>query len=59
MATLAKAVLALALSEYKRLLDKHVALLQLSNMVDEEETQSMAIVFLSLRISLFTKGIEE
>lgn len=59
MVTLAKAVLALALSEYKRLLDKHVALLQLSNMVDEEETQSMAIVFLSLRISLFTKGIEE
>lgn len=59
MATSAKAVLALALSDYKQLPDKHVVLLQLSNMVDEEETQSVPITFLPLRISLFTKSIEE
>lgn len=38
MATSAEAVFALALYEYKQLLDKHVSLLQLTNMVDEEET---------------------
>lgn len=37
-ATSAKAVLALVLSKYKQRLDKHVVLLQLSEMVDEEET---------------------
>ncbi|XP_053710278.1 putative nuclease HARBI1 [Synchiropus splendidus] len=39
MATSTKAVLALALSEYKQLLDKYASLLQLSNAPEEEEAQ--------------------
>lgn len=40
MATYMKAILTLAFSEFKQLLDKNLVLLQLSNMVDEEATQT-------------------
>ena len=39
MATSKKVIVVLALSEYKRLLDKYTVLLQPANTVDEEETQ--------------------
>lgn len=40
MATYMKAILTLAFSKFKQLLDKNLVLLQLSNMVDEEATQT-------------------
>lgn len=40
MATYMKAILTFAFSEFKQLLDKNLVLLQLSNMVDEEATQT-------------------
>lgn len=40
MATYMKGILTLAFSEFKQLLDKTLVLLQLSNMVDEEATQT-------------------
>ncbi|XP_061589260.1 putative nuclease HARBI1 [Cololabis saira] len=45
MAASTKAVLALALSEYKQLLDKYAVILQLYNTVDEEETDMSERIF--------------